>query len=229
MSDSAKKWQPWEMGMLERRRAHTSQRSNEPESEPVYTRRREDQISITLFDLAKEEAEKKGFEHGHAEGLERGRAEAMAAVRAEQAQALQEQLEATIAPIRELATTFRAAIDGLNEHVSYALVELALEAAQRLAGRALELKPEHILDDVEDLLEEYPALTGSPTLYVNIDDLAVVKAQLDSTLHAAGWQLRPDVSLERGDCRIETDQRDIDATTADRWARLLHAVGHGEH
>ena len=46
---------------------------------------------------------------------------------------------------------------------------------------------------------------------------------------ASGWALRPDMSLARGDCRVETEQRAIDATGSDRWTRLLHTVGHGEH
>lgn len=223
---AVKPWQAWRMGMLERRDPARAQRSP---TGAAPARRREDDISITLFELAREEAVRKGFEKGHAEGLERGYAEGVERVRAEHEQALAERIAASVTPINELATAFRQAIDGLNDQVSYALVELALETGHQLAGRALELKPEHILDDVEDLLEENPALTGSPTLYVNIDDLGLVETHLSETLVAAGWQLRPDIGLARGDCRIETDQREIDATMADRWTRLLHAVGHGEH
>ncbi len=219
-------WQPWRMDVLERRDPNRAPRNA---SGTVPSRRREDDISITLFELAKEEAVQKGFEQGRADGLARGYAEGVAQVRAEQEQTLADELAASVAPIAELAATFRQAIDGLNEHVSRGLVELALEAGHHLAGRALDIKPEHILDDIEDLLEEHPGLSGSPTLYVNIDDLAFVQDHLTDTLTASGWQLRPDIGLARGDCRIATEQREIDATVADRWARLLHAVGHGEH
>ncbi len=225
-SSELRPWQPWRMAVLERRDPNRALR-NTPDTLP--TRRREDDISITLFELAKEEAVQKGFEQGRADGLARGYAEGVAQVRAEQEQALADELAASVAPIAALAMTFRQAVEGLNEHVSRELVELALEAGHHLAGRALEVKPEHILDDIEGLLEEHPGLSGSPTLYVNIDDLALVQNHLADTLTASGWQLRPDIGLARGDCRIETDHREIDATVADRWARLLHAVGHGEH
>ncbi len=214
-------WRPWAMHRLERR-------GLEP-AEAVHARRREDQISLTLFDLAKEEAQQKGYEAGHAEGLARGYAEAEAKIRAEIEQQLHNEIAARLAPVGTVVASFRQAADRLKENLAYQLVELAIETGRQLAGRALELKPEHILDDIEELMEDNPGLTGAPTLYVNIDDLVLVQTQLAQTLEAAGWQLRADMNLERGDCRIETETREIDATHADRWARLLHAVGHDEH
>ncbi|WP_420843351.1 FliH/SctL family protein [Kushneria phosphatilytica] len=39
----------------------------------------------------------------------------------------------------------------------------------------------------------------------------------------------PSSHLEPGDCRVETEQREIDGSRTDRWERLRHAVGHGKH
>jgi flagellar assembly protein FliH len=216
-------WQPWQMGALERRSPRRSDSDDAP------ARRREDGISFALFELAKEEAVAKGREEGYAAGLEQGRAEGEARAHAEHEARLANELETLLAPIRELSGSFRQAVDSLNDKVSYELVELALETGRQLAGRALELKPAHILDDIEELMAENPSIGGTPTLYVNIEDHALVEAQLSQTLEAAGWVLRPDMGLERGDCRVETEQRAIDATGHDRWTRLLHTVGHGEH
>ncbi|MES1928617.1 flagellar assembly protein H [Salinisphaera dokdonensis CL-ES53] len=218
-------WRPWQMGALDRRTSRSA--AGEPDDAPA--RRREDGISFALFELAKEEAVNKGREEGYAAGLEQGRAEAEAQVRAEQQAQLAAELETQLAPIREMTTSFRKAVDSLNDKISYELVELALEAGRQLAGRALELKPAHIVDDIEDLLADNPSITGSPTLYVNIEDLALVEQHLSQALDASGWALRPDMGLARGDCRVETEQRAIDATGSDRWTRLLHTVGHGEH
>ncbi|MES1923771.1 flagellar assembly protein FliH [Salinisphaera sp. T31B1] len=223
-SDAQAPWQRWQMGRLERRVAESGPR---PSVTPV--RRREDQISMTLFELAKEEARQKGFEAGHAEGLAAGYTEGEAKVRAEHESALAAELAACLAPIGELAATFRQAADALEDRLAYDLVELAIETGRQLAGRALEIKPEHILDDIEELLEGHAGLTGEPTLFVNIEDLALIQTTLSQALSAAGWQLRADINLARGDCRIETEHNEIDASADDRWRRLLHAVGHGEH
>lgn len=210
------------MGTLERR---TPRRP----ADDAPARRREDGISFTLFELAKEEAAEKAHAQGYAAGLEQGRAEGEARAHAEHEARLAAEMDTLLAPIRELSDSFRQAVDTLNDKVSYELVELALEAGRQLAGRALELKPEHILDDVEQLMAENATIGGTPTLYVNIEDHALVEAALAQTLGAAGWALRPDMSLARGDCRVESDERAIDATGVDRWRRLLHSVGHGEH
>lgn len=215
-------WQRWQMDTLERR---TPRRSDDD----APARRREDAISFTLFELAKEEATEKAREQGYADGLEKGRVEGEALAHAEHEARLAAELETMLAPIRELSESFRQAVDTLNGKVSYELVELALEAGRQLAGRALELKPEHILDDVEELMADNPTIGGTPTLYVNMEDHALVEVQLSQTLAAAGWALRPDMGLVRGDCRVESDERVIDATGVDRWRRLLHSVGHGEH
>ncbi|GAB3671510.1 flagellar assembly protein FliH [Salinisphaera aquimarina] len=222
-SGSPSSWQRWEMGRLERRTIERGAKSKAP------IRRREDQISMTLFDLAKEEATKKGFEKGMAEGFAQGYAEGEAKVRAEHEQALAAELAERVRPIGDLATAFRHAADNLDDQLAYQLVELAIETGRQLAGRALEIKPEHILDDIEELMETHAGLTGNPTLYVNMDDLALIESTLSQALAAAGWQLRADINLGRGDCRIETESAEIDASADDRWTRLLHAVGHGEH
>ncbi len=223
------------MDPLERRVAPRARDRTTPEApaeaaaETPPRRRREDQISMTLFELAKEEAEKKGYEAGRAEGYAAGYAEGEAKIRAEQQARLDAEIAERLAPIEQLVAQFSQAAAALDERIGRQLVDLAIETGRQLAGRALEIRPEHILDDVQELLENHPGLTGSPTLYVAADELSRVEHHLGQSLAGAGWRLRADASLASGDCRIEDDEREIDSTDADRWARLLQAVGHAEH
>lgn len=224
-------WQPWRMNPLERRstpREHDRTTAEAPAEAPP-RRRREDEISMTLFELAREEAEKKGYETGHAEGYAAGYAEGEAKVRAEHEARLDAEIAARLAPVDRLVAQFSQATAALDERIGRQLVELAIETGRQLAGRALEIQPEHILDDVQELLENHPGLTGSPTLYVAADELSRIEHYLGQSLAGAGWRLRADASLAAGDCRIEDDEREIDSTAGDRWARLLQAVGHEQH
>ncbi|WP_084188622.1 flagellar assembly protein FliH [Salinisphaera hydrothermalis] len=225
-------WQRWRMDPLERRTAPRERDRTAPEAAAAPTpprRRREDQISMTLFELAKEEAEKKGYEAGREQGYADGYAEGEAKARAEQQARLDAEIAERLAPIDRLVTQFAEAADALDERIGRQLVELAIETGRQLAGRALEIRPEHILDDVQELLENHPGLTGSPTLYVAAEELSRIEHHLGQSLAGAGWRLRADASLAPGDCRIEDDEREIDSTDADRWARLLQAVGHEKH
>ncbi|GHC33705.1 flagellar assembly protein FliH [Kushneria pakistanensis] len=221
-------WQPWEMGRLERREP----RQPSPDvlaQHNIPQRREDDDVRREAF----EKARQKGFEQGQREGQEAGYAAGLEAGREQARQEYQLELESrlheALAPVADMVNAFDTAAGRLKDDIAYALVELALETGRQLAGRSLELAPEHILDDIERLMSEHPTLGGTPRICVHPDDLAMVQKQLSTLLGDAGWQLKSDASLSRGDCRLETDQIEIDATRDDRWERLRHAVGHGKH
>lgn len=227
-SNDHSSWQRWEMGRLERREA----RQPAPEvleKHNIPQRREEDDIRREAFEKARQE----GFEQGRREGHEAGYAAGLEAGQEQAHQDYQLELESrlheALAPVADMVNAFGTAAGRLKDDIAYALVELALETGRQLAGRSLELAPEHILDDIEKLMMEHPTLGGSPRICVHPDDLAMVQKQLSTLLGDVGWQLKSDVSLSRGDCRLETDQLEIDATRDDRWERLRHAVGHGKH
>ncbi|MCM5703711.1 flagellar assembly protein FliH [Larsenimonas salina] len=230
MSDSSNDWQRWEMGSLERRRQHPTQTAKPPKPDAQQQqRRREDAKRQAIFEQAKKEGYEAGLKKGFEDGFNKGREEGELKAHAEYEEMLGVRLENTISPIAVLAEQFSESMASLNQDVSRQLAELALEAGRRLANRSLELNPEHILDDIESLLASEPTLTGRPRLFIHPDDLELVQSQLGEVLKQAGWQLLSDHDIQRGDCRIETDTREIDATRAGRWERLLQAVGHGEH
>ncbi|REC96324.1 flagellar assembly protein FliH [Kushneria indalinina] len=221
-------WQRWEMGRLERREAR--QPSPEVlEQHNIPQRREDDDARREAFEKARQEGFEQGRREGHdagyAAGLEAGREQAQQEYQLE----LESRLHEALAPVADMVNAFDAAAGRLKDDIAYTLVELALETGRQLAGRSLELAPEHILDDIEKLMMEHPTLGGTPRICVHPDDLVMVQKQLSTLLGDAGWQLKSDSSLSRGDCRLETDQIEIDATRDDRWERLRHAVGHGKH
>jgi len=169
-----------------------------------------------------------GHESGHAAGWEAGYAEGLAQAQAEQAERIEQAVAAALAPMGALVAQFRRASDLLDERIGQQLAELALAIGRKLADRALEIRPDHILDDVQGLLGDYPSLAGSPTLYVAASDLPQVERHLGKALKDARWLLRADPLLQRGDCRVEDEEREIESSDGNRWERLLQAVGHME-
>ncbi|RKR06101.1 flagellar assembly protein FliH [Kushneria sinocarnis] len=226
-------WQRWEMGQLERRQSRRqgdvdAGRQNVAASEEQQ-RRQEDELRRQGAERGFEEGRASGYEAGHGEGYAAGYQAGLDQALADHQARLDAELATTLEPMSRLVHHFERAISQLDDDVAYALVELALETGRQLAGRQLELAPEHILDDIEALIAAEPTLSGSPTLCVHPDDLVLVQRELGGMLNDIGWQLRADQSLTPGDCRVETEQREIDASRNDRWERLRHAVGHGKH
>lgn len=221
------------MDTLERRRSRIEDAAPvapaAPASKNMPRRRREDKVAAWLLEQARSEAEKRGYDAGHASGLETGYAEGEARIRAESQTRLDDELATSLARADQLVETFSKATADLDDHIAYRLAELAIEVGRRLAGHALDLAPEHILDDIEDLLEHYPGLTGSPILYVAAEDAQLVEKHLGQSLASAGWRLHTDTALGAGDCRLEDDEHAIDSIDAGRWSRLLQTVGHEKH
>jgi len=77
---------------------------------------------------------------------------------------------------------------------------------------------------VQDLLHAEPALQGEPRLLLHPDDVALVKNSLGSELEAAGWQLRPDETMSRGSCRVQSATGERDASLETRWKSVTAAL-----
>jgi flagellar assembly protein FliH len=142
------------------------------------------------------------------EGLREGAAQAEAACAVERAR------------LREVADGITAAVARHCEAQAPALAQLAALAAETLLLDQLALEPERVVAVVRHALEHTLAAT-QVTVYLHPEDLPLVhsKAALGAALE---WQ--PDPSLERGGCRIESDQGEVDATLSGRLARFREAM-----
>lgn len=165
------------------------------------------------------QAQQAGQTEGHQEGYAQGKSEGYAAglsLAQEQAQALRTLLLA-------LPTALRAA----ESEVADDLLALALDIARQVVRQALTTEPQHILTLVHELLRMEPTLSGTPRLLMHVDDAALVQQHLADDLHAAGWRIRTDLSIQRGGCRVHAASGALDATLETRWQRVAAAFGAG--
>jgi flagellar assembly protein FliH len=146
---------------------------------------------------------------GYAEGLRAGRAEVSGAA------------AALVAGAAELDAARGRAADEVEE----AAVELALTIAAKVLGRALEARPELVLEVVRGALrrltEPLPA-----TLLVNPDDAELVRDSLAdlSVEHGGELVVRPERRVERGGCVVRTAAGEIDAEIATQLQRAAKVV-----
>lgn len=236
------RWHRWEMSPLEKgafvsppRPSSRSQVAHEPSPASVKKKianpapDREAEIKRQLFEIAKQEAReeawKTAYDAGYQAGYESGEREA----KSHEASLLTAHLTEKLEPIELLVTHFAKALSDYQDTRTQAVTELALETGRQLAGHALTLSPEYIVDDVQAMLNEEGHGAESLRVYLCPDDLALVQERLHGMFEQAQWQLRGDSALARGDCRLETDQHTRISTRHDRWQRLMHAVNHKEH
>lgn len=214
-------WQRWNMGDLVP--AATSATSTDGGSTQQRAKDEEDAARKLrdLHESTRKQAWAEGLKAGHAEGHKQGYAKGLEEGRAAGQHAFDERLQQLEQPFRELVLGLRQALDHLDADIGDALTDIALAAARRLAGDALDARPEHVLDMIRDLLREEPLFNGHPRLWLHPDDVALLHEPLLEEIQAAGWRVQPDASLERGGCRVTGPEGELDATRETRWQALL--------
>lgn len=163
-----------------------------------------------------EQARQDGFQAGHAEGFAAGRAEGEALGLAE--------LRAEAERIRAIAESFSAAIRGADDSISRQVLELSLDLAKALLRTALPLHPDLILPIVREAILGIPSIRQPARLHLHPEDLPIVRERMGEELSSLGWLLVGDETLERGGCRAETADNQIDASLPTRWKRLASSL-----
>jgi flagellar assembly protein FliH len=108
------------------------------------------------------------------------------------------------------------------------LADLAIFAAERLICDQLSLVPERVVGIVKQALDH---LAGSQQIVirVNPDDLPLLEQCLDlrTDRETGRIMLQEDVELERGGCRMISEQGEVDATLSGRVRRLREELTGG--
>lgn len=156
-----------------------------------------------------EQARQEGYQAGHAEGYAQGMLEA--------------QREAE--RLRGLADSFSSEVRQADETISRQVLELSLDFARAVLKTALSVQPDLVLPIVREAVRYLPALQQPAMLYLHPDDAALVRTRMGDELGKIGWLLADDEQLERGSCRVETANNQIDASLPTRWQRMATALG----
>ncbi|MDX3935204.1 FliH/SctL family protein [Stenotrophomonas sp.] len=150
-------------------------------------------------------AEKDGFDQGHAEGLAQGQAE----------------VRRLIAQIEGILDNFSRPLVRLENEVVAALGELAVRVAGNLVGRAYEAEPALLAQLVNEALDAVGGASRDVEVRLHPDDIAALAPVLNL---APNQRLTPDLSLSRGDLRVHAEAVRIDGTLDARLRGALDAV-----
>lgn len=151
-------------------------------------------------------------EEGYAAGYQEGRAQAM-----QEAQRL-----------RTLLEELGRALHELDQTVADELLKLALDIARQMLGQALKLRPELVLPVIQEAVRCLPQFDQTVRVILHPQDAALVSSYIAEHPAASGWIIVEDARLERGGCRAETANSEVDATLQNRWRRVVAALGSTE-
>jgi flagellar assembly protein FliH len=165
-----------------------------------------------LRDHARRSGEEQGYTEGHDKGWQAGYAAGAILAEAE-AQRFSEMLQA-----------LPKALKHVDRQIADDLITLAFDIARKVVQKTVAVHSEQILNVVHDLLQTEPALSGTPRLLLNEEDMSVVRKYFNEDLQARGWLLRSDPSITRGGCRVQASNGELDGTVESRFARVAAAL-----
>ncbi len=135
----------------------------------------------------------------------------------------QQELMSAFQLLEQYAQTLSAERAELASRFESQLVSLATQMAEKILFSELSIKPELLYNIVRAALKEISA-ARHVTIRVNPLDISHIRSHLgslgESMSSAAVLEVRPDESLNRGDCLIDSDIGSLDA----RLATQLNAL-----
>jgi flagellar assembly protein FliH len=181
-----------------------------PVGEPAVRRAKEEPSSplptIAELEAIERQAREEGFNAGLAEGRATARRELLS-----QTGRLEALYAAAARPLAEL-----------DDEVARELAWLATVVAERVLGAEISLAPEKIIDVVRQAVHILPASERHIRVVLHPDDAALVRDHRSGSEES--WLIVEDRTLDRGDCRLESEHSRIDARLRSRLATVVDAV-----
>jgi flagellar assembly protein FliH len=160
------------------------------------------------------QAHEEGYQAGYAEGYQTGNAEGTQAGNTE-----------TSRRCTELMDSMAQALQQADQEIAQDLLKLSLEVARQMVQQTLKTNPEILLNIIREAISSLPHFNQGAHLVLHPDDATMFRTSMGEQLSHSGWKIFEDAQLARGGARVETAHSQIDATVANRWHRIVAAIG----
>ena len=127
--------------------------------------------------------------------------------------------------ISALLDAMEHALQQADQEIAQDLLKLSLEVARQMVQQTLKTHPEILLNTIREAINSLPHFNQGAHLVLHPDDAALVRASMGEQLNHSGWKIFEDAQIARGGVRVETAHSQIDATLANRWQRIVAAIG----
>lgn len=197
---------------------------------PVEVARNFDEAREEGLLLGRQEGIQKGLEEGRRLGQEQGREQGLLEGREQgQKEGYAAAYKKADAEIRQQMQTFKSVMTHLthamNEQdyqLEHALLNLSKEIARHVIQRELMIDSSHIISIVRQALATLPPSRDNVRILVNQEDLPVIEQAIAD--EGANWRVVGTRQIERGGCRVETDQSAVDFTIGERFKQVMEQI-----
>lgn len=178
------------------------------------------------FDQGIEQGRDKGFldgrEAGYLEGLQQGRQEG-------RQQGLQQgeaqgraRFELALVPLQAVMAQLSAWEQAQLPLQQQLLLNVVRQVAEQVVQRELRQTPDALAGLLDRLLATLPDGMSPLKIWLHPEDKAALEAV--GLTHIDGWPLQAASSLQRGDCRLESEQASVESLCAERLSQAMNQV-----
>jgi len=161
-------------------------------------------------------------EQARIEGYEAGKQQGLAAAEAD--------IQQKLAALDLLLTQLSKPLQEIGEQTEQQLLQLAFAIGKQIVRRELQTEPTQIIGVIREAVKLLPIGTQSVRVLLNPEDAKVITEALniDAKQDELSWQIVPDPSLARGDCRILAENSKVEATIDQQVAVLFQRLVGGQ-
>ena len=159
-----------------------------------------------------QELQKQAWDEAYAEGLEAGRA------------AGEKDVASIVEQLESVMTALAKPLAEVEDEVEQQIVDLAIQLLRQLFRREIHVEPEHVIGVVREALELLPVSSRNVRVHLHPDDARLVSERLSQTEGECAWVVVEDPLLNRGGCRVTTDNSQIDASNESRLQAVIASV-----
>ncbi len=163
----------------------------------------------------------------HAADVERARIEGIELGITQGREFAQQELSPALELIQNYATMLAAERADLTARFENQLVNLATQMASKILNAELSVKPELLANIVKNAFRSLGE-ARQVTVRVHPQDLSLLRERAEeiaeSLLSSTSLDVRPDESLSRGDCIVDSDIGSLDARLATQLETLKHQL-----
>ena len=169
---------------------------------------------ITAVQL--EKIQKQAYEEAYARGLREGIA------------AGQAQVKGKANLFVSLANLLEKPLKDTDDQLEQELLLLCMAVAKQIIRREITLDPGHIVAVIREAISALPLSSQKMRICLHPGDADVVRSFLSESNEDISWKIVEDPALVRGDCKVVTENSQIDASLEKRLAIIAAKLIGGE-
>lgn len=158
-------------------------------------------------------AYEEGYEQGRSEGQRYGHQEALEEGR--------KQVAERLAVLDKLMHGLQRPFERLDDAVEQQLVTLVISMVRQLVRREIKTDPGQVIGVMREALAALPVAARNVRVILHPEDAELVREVYKMGDSEQQWTIVEDPTLQRGGCRVTTDNSQVDATLESRLGALI--------